>query len=270
VISNDIPLNSGCYRPIRLVTKPGTLTNVMHPGPSVGGNTETHPRLQNIVLRALAQAIPERVAAAEGGTACNFLFGGVHPETGEYFTNYHIEGSGWGGTVSHDGGNVLCPENGNCRNAPVEVFETKYPFLTRNYRLRPDSGGPGRFRGGLASSRHLVVTAPEMTLSALMDRTKTRAWGLFGGGEGMSAHILVKRQGDSEFRRFSVAFGTVSDSKFTRVTLRQGDEVILASAGGGGYGPPRERPRDEVLMDVAEGFISERAARELYGLEGRA
>ena len=267
VISNDIPLNSGCYRPIRLVTTPGTLTNVRHPGASVGGNTETHPRLQNIVLRALAQAIPDRVAAAEGATACNFLFGGVHPRSGEYYTNYHIEGSGWGGTATHDGGSVLCPENGNCRNAPVEVFESKYPFLTRSYRLRPDSGGPGRFRGGLASSRHLVVTAPEITVSALMDRTKTRAWGLFGGGEGMSAHILVKRRGNSEFQRFSEAFGTVSDSKFTRVALREGDEVILASAGGGGYGPPGERPREHVLEDVREGFVSPPAARDEYGVE---
>jgi N-methylhydantoinase B/oxoprolinase/acetone carboxylase alpha subunit len=264
VISNDIPLNSGCYRPIRLVTKPGTLTNVRHPGASVGGNTETHPRLQNIVLRALAQVIPDRVAAAEGGTACNFLFAGVHPETGEYFTNYHIEGSGWGGTATHDGGNVLCPENGNCRNAPVEVFETKYPFLTRDYRLRPDSGGPGRLRGGLASSRHLVVMAPEITLSALMDRTKTRAWGLFGGGEGMSAHILVKRRGQDKFQRFSEAFGTLSDSKFTRVTLREGDEVLLASAGGGGYGDPLERSRDDVLEDVREGFVSRQAAERFY------
>ncbi len=267
VISDDIPLNSGCYRPIRLVTTPGTLVNVMHPGPSVGGNTETHPRLQNIVLRALAQAIPEKVSAAEGGTACNFLFGGTHPDTGEYYTNYHIEGSGWGGTATHDGNAVLCPENGNCRNAPVEVFETKYPFLTRSFRLRPDSGGPGQFRGGLASARHLVVTAPEITVSALMDRTKTHAWGLFGGGEGHSAHLLVKRPGDDRFLRVSEAYGRVSDSKFTRVTVHAGDEIILSSAGGGGYGPASERPREAVLEDVREGFISVESARRDYGVE---
>jgi N-methylhydantoinase B len=267
VISDEIPLNSGCYRPIHLVTTPGTLTNVRHPGPSVGGNTETHPRLQNIVLRALSYAIPERVAAAEGATSCNFLFAGVHPDTSEYFTNYHIEGSGWGGTATHDGGNVLCTENGNCRNAPVEVFESKYPFLTRSFSLRPDSGGAGEYRGGLASSRHLVVTAPEMTISALMDRTRTRAWGLFGGGEGASASILIKRSGDSEFRPFSQVFGTVSDSKFSRIRVSAGDEIIISSAGGGGYGPPGERSPDAVLEDVAEGFVSRVAAREQYGLD---
>src|SRR5947208_11180243 len=85
IISDDIPLNSGCYRPIHLVTRPGTMVNVKHPGPSVGGNTETHPHIQNVVLRALAQAVPERVSAAEGATSCNFLFGGVHPDPGTYY-----------------------------------------------------------------------------------------------------------------------------------------------------------------------------------------
>jgi N-methylhydantoinase B len=97
-----------------------------------------------------------------------------------------------------------------------------------------------------------------------MDRTKTRAWGLFGGGEGMSAHILVKRRGQDTFQRFSEAFGTLSDSKFTRVTLREGDEVLLASAGGGGYGDPLERSRDDVLEDVREGFVSRQAAEQFY------
>ncbi len=194
VTNKDIPRNSGCYRPIRVVTKPGTVVNVRHPGPSVGGDTETHPHIQNVVIAALSQAIPERTAAAEGTSACNFHFGGFHPETGEYYTNYHIDGSGWGATAYHDGNNVLCPENGNCRNTPVEVLETKYPFLPLEYRLRPDSDGPGKYRGGLGSSRILRVLAPEITVNALMDRTKTHAWGLFGGGQGATGCILVKKR----------------------------------------------------------------------------
>ena len=83
----------------------------------------------------------------------------------------------------------------------------------------------------------------------------------------MSAHILVKRRGSSQFQRFSEAFGTISDSKFTRVTLREGDEVILSSAGGGGYGPPGERPHEHVLEDVREGFVSPQGARDGYGVE---
>lgn len=266
VISDEIPLNSGCYRPIRVITRPGSVVNVRHPGPSVGGNTESHPHIQNVVLRALAGAVPERVAAAEGASSCNFLFGGVHPEYGEYYTNYHIEGSGWGGTATHDGGNVMCPENGNCRNTPVEILETKYPFVVEAYRLRNDSGGPGRFRGGLASSRIFRCVAPEITVSALFDRTKTQAPGIFGGNRGASGGIYIKKRGDTEFRRFSEAFGTVSDSKFTRIRVKAGDEIILNSAGGGGYGPPWEREVERVLEDVREGLVSAEAARRRYGV----
>ena len=263
--SNDIPRNSGCYRPIRVVTKPGSVVNVRHPGPSVGGNTETHPHIQNVVVAALSQAIPERAAAAEGASGCNFLFAGVHPDTGEYYTNYHIDGSGWGATAFHDGGSAMCPENGNCRNTPVEVLENKFPWRTLEYRLRPDSGGPGEFRGGLGSSRILRVLAPEITVSALMDRTKTHAWGLFGGGKGGRGGIFVKKNGDSQFRTFSDAFGTVSDSKFTRVVLKEGDEVMIHSPGGGGYGPPAKRRREAIEQDLRQGWISREAAEEHYG-----
>ena len=265
--SNDIPRNSGCYRPIRIVTKPGSVVNVRHPGPSVGGNTETHPHIQNIVVAALSQAIPERAAAAEGGSGCNFLFAGVHPDTGEYYTNYHLDGCGWGATAFHDGNSVMCPENGNCRNTPVEVLEAKFPWVTLEYKILRDSGGPGKYRGGLGCSRILRVLAPEITVSALMDRTKTHAWGLFGGGEGASGGIFVKKNGDKRFRTFSEAFGTVSDSKFTRVVLKEGDEVMIHSPGGGGYGLPSERTSEAIEQDIRQGWVSSEAARNLYGYE---
>jgi N-methylhydantoinase B len=264
VTNRDIPRNSGCFRPVRILTKPGTLVNVRHPGPSVGGNTETHPHIQNVVVAALSQAIPARTAAAEGATACNFLFGGLHPETGEYYTNYHFEGCGWGGTATHDGNSVMCPVNGNCRNTPVEVFETKYPFLTLEYAMRKDSGGVGKRRGGLGSSRRLRVMAPEITVSALLDRTRTQAWGLFGGTGGASAKLLVKKKGQDAFTTFSDAFGTVSATKFTRIVLKVGDEVIIESPGGGGYDPAAERSTEEIEDDIRQGYISLEAAREKY------
>ncbi len=264
VTNRDIPRNSGCFRPVRILTKPGTLVNVQHPGPSVGGNTETHPHIQNVVVAALSQAIPARTAAAEGATACNFLFGGLHPETGEYYTNYHFEGCGWGGTATHDGNSVMCPVNGNCRNTPVEVFETKYPFLTLEYAMRKDSGGVGKRRGGLGSSRRLRVMAPEITVSALLDRTRTQPWGLFGGSGGASAKLLVKKKGQAAFTTFSEAFGTVSATKFTRIVLKEGDEVIIESPGGGGYDPAAERSTEEIEDDIRQGYISLKAAREQY------
>ena len=245
--------------------------NVLYPGPSVGGNTETHPKLADMVIAALAPALPDRVAAAEGGTACNFLFGGFHPKTGDYYANYHLEGGGWGAKSYDDGNDAIIVKNGNCRNTPVEIFETRYPLRVVEYSLLPDSGGAGRMRGGLGTRRILrVEEGAEVTANALFDRTKPGfgAYGLDGGGKGSQAAILVKRRGEDAFRTFSEVFGTVSPSKFTNIRLEGGDEVLIDSPGGGGYGEPRERDRDRVADDVDQGFVSAASARELYGWEG--
>jgi N-methylhydantoinase B len=263
-----IPKNSGAYRPIRIIAPPGSAVNVVYPGPSVGGNTETHPKLADMVVAALAPALPDRVAAAEGGTACNFLFGGLHPRTGDYYANYHLEGGGWGAKSYDDGNDAIVVKNGNCRNTPVEIFETRYPLRVLEYSLIDDSGGPGRMRGGLGTRRVLrVEPGAEVTVNALFDRTKPGfgAFGLDGGHNGNQAAILVKRAGDDAFRTFSEVFGTVSPSKFTNIVLTEGDEVLIASPGGGGYGDPHERDRARVAEDVEQGFVSASAAREIYG-----
>jgi N-methylhydantoinase B len=263
-----IPKNSGAYRPIRIIAPPGSAVNVVYPGPSVGGNTETHPKLADMVVAALAPALPDRVAAAEGGTACNFLFGGLHPKTGDYYANYHLEGGGWGAKSYDDGNDAIVVKNGNCRNTPVEIFETRYPLRVLEYSLIDDSGGAGRMRGGLGTRRVLrVEKGAEVTVNALFDRTKPGfgAYGLAGGGKGGPAAILVKRAGESEFRTFSEVFGTVSPSKFTNIVLGEGDEVLIQSPGGGGYGDPRERAPARVTEDVDQGFVSAAVAREIYG-----
>jgi len=270
VTDSNIPKNSGAYRPIHIIAPPGTVVNVQYPGPSVGGNTETHPKLADMVVGALARVLPDRVAAAEGATCCNFLFGGTHPRTGEYFANYHLEGGGWGAKSFDDGNDATIVKNGNCRNTPVEVFETRFPLITTEYSLIQDSGGPGRRRGGLGTRRVMrIAEGAEITVSALLDRTQPgfRPWGLDGGGPGGNAAIKVKLAGTDEFRTFPEVFGTASASKFTNIVLRAGDEVLLDSPGGGGYGDPRERDRDAVRHDVAEGLVSPAAARDIYGLE---
>jgi N-methylhydantoinase B len=270
VTDKNIPHNSGCYRPIKIIAPPGSCVNVKYPGPSVAGNTESHPRMVDLILGALAQAVPDRVAAAEGGTSCNFLFGGVHPETGQYYANYHFEGGGWGGRSFADGNNALIVPNGNCRNTPVEVFETRYPFLTHSYRLVPDSPGPGTHRGGLGTQRIIEVLPPaEVTVSAVFERMRVSPWGLFGGGPANHSAILVKKRGDTTFRTFKEVYHTISPAKFVNCIVSPGDQILLQAPGGGGYGDPHQRPADLVVRDVNQGFISAAAGRDLYGVAVR-
>ncbi len=267
ITDDTIPKNSGCYRPIEMIVPTGTLLNVEHPGPSVGGNSEVHERIVDVLFGCFSQAVPERVAAATGGSSCNFLFGGIDQESKQYYANYHIEGCGWGAKVESDGNPVQCPINGNCRNTPVEVFESRYPWITQTYRIAENSGGPGRHRGGEGSFRIMKCRAPEITVSSFMDRHETRAWGLFGGGEGASGDLKLRKEGDPEWRSFSDVYGTVSPNKFADIQIQCGDEVRIISPGGGGYGPPEEREPALVLEDVLEGFVTKEQAREVYQVE---
>ena len=266
VSGSEIPRNAGAYGCVKTIAPPGSVVNVRFPGPSVGGNTETQPKLVGMLLGAFAQAMPDKVMAAEGVTSCNFLFGGTDPKTGEPYAHYHFEASGWGGRLDADGNSAQNHIHGNCRNTPIEVFETRFPFRTIGYGLVPDSGGPGRRRGGLAVRRDLEVLAPEVTVSALMDRVERGAWGLFDGLPGRCAALLVRRAGDDRFRDFTEAFGTVSPSKLSGVVLRAGDVVRIESAGGGGFGDPFERESDRVLRDVLDGLVSPGEAARAYGV----
>ena len=264
----SIPRNEGCYRPFTIIAPPGTIVNCTFPAPVAGGNTETSPRLTDMVFGALQDAIPERVVGSCGGTSSPFLFGGTDPRTGDLYAHFHFEGVGWGGRSHADGNDMVVTINGNCRNTPVEVFETRYPaFRIESYSLLTDSGGPGRFRGGLGGERVFTVTVPEVTVSALLNRMRTEPWGVLGGAEGAVGGLWVRRGADQEWRTFVEEFGTISPSKFSGVTLRDGDQVRIRMPGGGGYGDPRTRDHDSVRRDVREGFVSREAAVSAYGLD---
>jgi len=261
-----IPRNSGCYRPAQVIAPPGSVVNVMHPGPSVGGNTDLQPKLIDLLLAAFAQAVPDRIAAASGGSSSNLLFGGVHPETGRYYSNYHFDGMGTGATALKDGNDGEITRHSNCRNTPVEVFEHRYPLLTLRYGLAADSAGAGTHRGGLGTERILRVTAPEITFSALFDRCKLVQPGLFGGQAGGHSALLVKLAGKKEFEPFDRVFGVRSPTKFTNVVLHIGDQVYYRTPGGAGFGDPAAREPDLVREDIAEGYLTAEAAARDYGI----
>ncbi len=260
-----IPKNSGCFRPIRVLAPKGTIVNVNYPAPEVGGNTETHPRIAGAVIGALAQAAPRRAMAGEGGTHLNFVFGGIDKRHDEYFACYDIETVGWGARPFADGNDATDSINGNCRVMPVEVFETRYPWLTEEFSLRADSGGAGEYRGGLGTRKTWRCLDAEITCSQLTDRHDHQAWGYGAGKPGASGMTTFMANGGERWQTMVEAFNKASTSKWSNVVIKPGDRVCLETPGGGGWGDPKARNAAELDEDLAEGWVSAASARRDYG-----
>lgn len=262
-----IPRNSGCFRPIRVVAPPGTIVNVNFPAPEVGGNTETHPRLVGAILGAMAPVVPDRVMASEGATHCNFVFGGVDADTGEFFACYDLEGVGWGGRSFADGNDAVDSINGNCRITPVEVYETRFPWRIESLAFNTDSGGAGQHRGGLGYTKQMLCLNDVIICSQMTDRHIFAPWGLNGGHEGGKGATLIQKAGRDDWMTVPQAFGKASTSRYSNISIRRGDRVRLVTPGGGGYGDPSLRDPEAVARDMREGYISARAGRADYGHE---
>lgn len=262
----SIPKNSGCFRPIKVIAPPSTVVNVDYPGPCVGGNTETHCRIANTVMGALAPALKERSAATDGASHSNFLFGGNDPDTGEFFCCYDLTPVGWGGRASADGNDAVGGINGNCPHIPVEVFEYRFPFHVEEFKLVEGSGGAGKHRGGHSISKTLTAQA-DMTYSYMSDRQKKSPWGIHGGKDGGRAELLmVTPASGGEWKTVTELYGKPSPSKFANVPIAKGDRIRISSPGGGGWGDPGERDRQAVIDDILDGWITEEEAKATYGI----
>jgi N-methylhydantoinase B len=267
IVGEGIPVNAGMARVAKVVAPAGTICCVRLPGACVGGQTENQPRVMEMVMgTVLGTLLPERCAAASGNTSLNFLFGGVDPRNGEYFAHYHFEANGWGGRQTSDGNNAQIVPHANCRNTPIEIFETRWPWVHHCYALNRDTAGAGRHRGGLGIVRELEFAGDVVTVSVLADRAKEPPWGLFGGHPGSLTRVELQAAGDAGFTTFQEHFGLVSPTKFSNVRLAGGDRVRLVSPSGGGYGDPLEREPALVEADVREGFVSRVSAEDLYGV----
>lgn len=249
-----IPNNAGCYRPVTLSFPARSLVNPSAPAP-VNARTLTFNLLVDVLLGALAQAIPGRVPAAAYESLI-VSFGGVDPLTDRPYVFLEIGCGGLGARPTLDGIEVFRSKGGNTRNSPVEAIEMDFPIRVVRYGLRVDSGGPGRYRGGLGYEKVFEVLRGEVTVSHRGERHYTGLWGLAGGSAGAPCRSFVlRRDGRTE----------VIPSKRV-LTLGVGDQLHLFSAGGGGYGDPLTREVEAVLADVRDGKVSVDAARTAYGV----
>jgi len=225
----DAPMNEGCLTPIRVLAPEGSIVNARPPAAVAGGNVETSQRITDVVLGALAQAIPEAAAAASQGTMNNLTIGGQR-ENGVPFANYETIGGGLGATEQGDGLGGVQVHMTNTLNTPIEALEMAYPFRVERYALRRGSGGGGRYRGGDGIVRRYLFLAPA-TVTMLSERRAIAPWGQHGGGAGAT--------GRNRLLRANPAPGMPAEEelhgKFTR-RVAAGDCLIIETPGGGGYG----------------------------------
>jgi N-methylhydantoinase B len=256
LLDPGLPPNSGAFRPLEVITRPGSLLEVDYPGALCNANIITTQRLVDALLGAFLQIIPERVSAACSGTMNLLNIGGRDPRTGELFNYIETYGGGQGALIDRDGMSAVQNHMTNTRNAPVEVIESSYPLHIHGYGLVPESAGPGRFRGGYGMRREFEILADRVTVTLSSDRFEISPWGVAGGENARPGSCKVV-QPDKSVRELP--------SKIT-CALTNGSRLISTTPGGGGWGNPRERPPELVRQDVVEELISRQSALKIYGV----
>jgi N-methylhydantoinase B len=253
VLQADIPHTSGLFRAIEVKAPLGSIVNPVIPAASSMRGV-TGFRLADAVLGALAQIVPDRVpAAGEGGNSLVFI--GGYRDGGEAYVMSDLIAGTWGGRPTKDGNDGLTNPASVVSNIPAELMELEYPVRLEQYALVRDTGGAGKFRGGLALVRDWRFLGQEATVATRSDRRTHPPYGLQGGLPGAPSSMIVYRDG----------VATVRGTKDT-FQVQRGDLIRHTLAGGGGWGDPLEREPEKVLADFIAEKVSLEKARELYGV----
>ena len=259
VFDPQAPLNQGSFRPIEVITPPGSIVNVQRPAPA-GSHGEIRKRVIATMVGALAQMVPDKIAGDLCRTSFHNLIGGFDSRAGREWVHYEWSAGGNGAFAEDDGPSAIATIDwGDLVTVQSsEVIETRMPLLVESSRLAPDSGGAGTTRGGLSMQRALRVLAADARYSLLSDGAVVPAFGVLGGLSGVPVGAWVDRD------------GTIQDfdtpGKIAGHPVDAGDIIMVRSAGGGGYGDPLERDPLRVATDLHEGYISAAQAHQLYGL----
>lgn len=254
ITNTDIPANGGCFRALEVVCPDGTIVSAMSPAP-VSLYYEPLIAAIDVLWKALAPVMPEKLPAGHQRTVGATFISGIHPDTKELFVMGEPLVGGWGASIDQDGDSgQFCCANGETFNIPIELFESRYGLQVDQYTFNDAEGGAGKFRGGKGTILDYRVTSDEAFLTYAASRTESRPWGLNGGQDGSNNYALILRKDGSE-ERFEMC---------TTVRAGKGEVIRLISATGGGYGDPKERAPDAVTRDIKNGFITPEAALNLY------
>jgi N-methylhydantoinase B len=248
----DIAYNDGMRDVVRITYAPRTIVNAEPPGP-VSSYQMVNLALADVIIEALAHFNPKRALAHSGASsALSIAWSKGRP--GQINQQYEIAGSAYGGGFGHDGATAVATHLSNLHSTPIEVLESEFPCRITRFDLVPDSGGPGRWRGGLAMRREYELLE-DATVIRRFNKTRFPPKGINGGKEGTRARFVVRVGTDKEFETPASA----------RVEMHAGERFLLQSAGGGGCGNPRDRDREALKCDIAEGYVTPDAAVRDYG-----
>ena len=251
------PVNEGSFRALQCVIPEGNLMMARYPMPMAHWSMIL-PLVVDTIVAALAKAIPDRAPAGHFGLmGANGVFFCINPGTKRRFVISTSGGGGWGGRPFEDGESAACTVcQGDVRNASIEELEMKSPVLIHTRGLRRDSGGPGKFRGGLGSIMHITNLTEGRWNLERPRRRNCPPWGIEGGAPGEAGIKFVKLKGEAEFR----------EADFSRHLVHEGTQVLIHAGSGGGWGDPLERDPEKVRWDVIEELVSPESARRLYGV----
>jgi N-methylhydantoinase B len=259
LIAPKAPSNAGFYRPLKVVAPKGLVVNALKPAP-VSMYHECVARIMDVVWQVLAPLAPDKLPAGHYSSCCATGVWGNLPDSGKFTLMLEPQCGGWGASPAGDGESALiCLFDGDTYNIPAEVAEARYPYRVEQYRLREDSGGLGRFRGGLGIVRDYRMTGENLGGLLMFERHLYPPFGLEGGGPGATNDPSVHRQD-----------GTVLTQGKGKLVFTKGDLFRLESGGGGGYGDPLDRDPALVAEDVLDGYVSREAAQKGYGVVFRA
>jgi N-methylhydantoinase B/oxoprolinase/acetone carboxylase alpha subunit len=263
MLDPETPFNSGFLDLIEVIAPEGCLLHATPPHPLFLGPADPSNKACEMVFNALGQAAPERAIAGSYQTGNNTTGAGLDPASGAPFQFFLFGAGGCGARFGRDGNSGEWHATANCRNESIEQWEHQVPARFREFSLITDSGGPGRTRGGLGYRRRIELLA-DTSVAATSDRHQVGAWAVAGGERGTPNGFRVGSEG--VYQTMVERFGIVSPSKFADVKLSAGEEYVIESGGGGGFGPPSERDPELVARDVELGYVSAEAARERYGV----
>jgi N-methylhydantoinase B len=255
IVDPDLPPNAGYFRAVEVHAPHGTVLNAAPPA-AVGDRSATGNILGDVLLGAFAKAVPGRVMAA-CGPLHGLIFSGTHPRRNEYFVDYETYAGATGGLAGQDGKDAVRVHISGAANLPVESLEHEYPLTVTRYELIPNSGGPGRFRGGLGTRRDIVIWAEDARVAGRGLRQTWGAPGLFGGGIGSTGQFVL-HPGKPEEQKLPATF--------SEKQIPAGTTLRVETPAGAGYGDPLDRDPEKVAADILSGKVTLATAEPDYGV----